>query len=82
MDLAFEDLADLLGVVAVDRHLDAPLEEGVLDLGGCLLECEETFAASHLGQLDHLGDVLVHVLGGPPMALENARLKFPTSLFM
>ena len=60
-DLGLEDLADDLGVGAVDGHLDALAQERVLDLLGSGLEREQALLAGGLGESEQLGDGLARV---------------------
>ena len=57
LDLDLEDLLDGVGLEAVDDHLEAVADEGVLDRLDVALESQQAFAAGPLGELDeHLAD--------------------------
>ena len=57
-----ENLADDVGVAAVDDQLDALAHELVVELRGLVLERQQTFAARLLGERHQVGDDLALVV--------------------
>ena len=57
-----ENLADDVGVAAVDHQLDALAHELVVEFGGLVLERQQTFAARLLGERHQVRDDLVLVV--------------------
>ena len=72
-DFGLEDLADDLGVAAVDHQLDALAHELVVERGGLVFERQQAFAARLLGERDQVRDDVALVV----VDLTNAVLKPP-----